>query len=359
MARPEWVSSDGGSRPPRIAYLPNERVEGDQIGPRVALQSLVDDKTVNAVLVLSLVPLGQQLGGRKLALRQLHRELAAFAPTAVLVSHPAGSGIDGGDLRAIRGLPSRPVIGYLEMDPYARVRHDLPPEARACADNADIVWTCGTGSFQRLMREQGSREIRYSGHRKDESRFPALTDPAASRSFAIVSIANRNRPRLPWHRLPGARQRERLMIALSRKYGQRFGLFGRGWEELASNQGPCAYNQQPEILRRGLISVNWDHFPREPQYFSDRLPISLSAGIPHITTWHPGFGSVFPDAAAHGLFLEDSISSVMRRVHILLERPTAELEAMGRRAALLSESFGQLAEMRRVFMELAAVWAVP
>ena len=73
------------------------------------------------------------------------------------------------------------------------------------------------------------------------------------------------------------------------------------------------------------ISANWDHCPGRDGYFSNRLPISLFAGRPHVTTrplntgWLPG-----PEC---GLHLVDSITEAVDRVTDALERAGAVVRA--------------------------------
>ena len=61
------------------------------------------------------------------------------------------------------------------------------------------------------------------------------------------------------------------------------------------------FNRQGEVIRDSWISVNWHHFDKIPMYSSDRLPISLACGIPHITNYQPGYEHVYDKIP--GLFI--------------------------------------------------------
>jgi spore maturation protein CgeB len=52
------------------------------------------------------------------------------------------------------------------------------------------------------------------------------------------------------------------------------------------------------------MSVNWGQFDEIGMYCSDRLPISLACGVPHITNYQPGYEHVY--ANIPGLFIVKS-----------------------------------------------------
>jgi len=117
-----------------------------------------------------------------------------------------------------------------------------------------------------------------------------------------------------------------------------------------------AFDRQTDEIRRGRISANWDHFPRMPDYGSDRLAISLLAGRPHVTTRHPG-GEWLPGEDM-GLFQEPSPKLVYERVANLLDVDPAITNRMGsaaRRWALhrLSHREGARYILSRVLTDVA------
>jgi hypothetical protein len=101
---------------------------------------------------------------------------------------------------------------------------------------------------------------------------------------------------------------------------------GAGWPQ-GWSEGRIAYARQVDELRKERVSANWDHWPRIPDYTSDRLPISLIAGRPHVTTRHPG-GEWLPGHDL-GLFQELSPRLVHHRVRNLLEMDPAVTYQLG------------------------------
>jgi hypothetical protein len=132
--------------------------------------------------------------------------------------------------------------------------------------------------------------------------------------------------RLKWITLPGGKQRADLATRLTREFGGRFGLYGAGWRGLPS-QGPVAFTEQERVIQSARLSVNWDHFHSYPYYFSDRLPISLAAGVPHVTSYHPGYEQFF--SGCPGLYWVRSVAELIDCVRWLLCKSDAELLEQG------------------------------
>ena len=75
------------------------------------------------------------------------------------------------------------------------------------------------------------------------------------------------------------------------------------------------------------MSANWDHFPKHESYASDRLPVSMLAARPHVTTAHRGFEWLPGEEA--GLFLASSPAEVRDRVVALSRAAPGDVIAMG------------------------------
>jgi hypothetical protein len=340
----------------RLLYLPNEGVEGDQFGFRAAVNDAVRVGLLAAAEVFS--PLARLRAGvaQETMRGDLHRHAAVFKPTIILVQHPAGTGLRSTDFARLKQAGDQALLAYHEDDPYSRIRQPLPPEARAAARACDVAYTCGTGRFPAVLRRFGSGDVRYSRHCFDETRFPVDVGPAAGvPRWDCVMIANRNHSLRPWRVLPGARQRIDLVDRLTARFGSRFAVFGSGWIS-PSAAGPVGYDQQHAILKQARVSVNWDHFPTEPMYYSDRLPISLAAGVPHVTTWHEGYADLFGAPARSGLFWAPSVKRLVSVVEDLVQRPAVELEMLGKAAATFASAhLSQSAEYRRLLSELVGL----
>ncbi|WP_062379502.1 glycosyltransferase family protein [Demequina pelophila] len=185
---------------------------------------------------------------------------------------------------------------YYEGDPYGLVRHGLPWVAQRVGRRASIVFTVGTGAFRRNFTRAGARDVRWVPSAFDYVHVGPEPSPPVSRTVDFVMIANRHMPRTPLRLLPGARQRAQFVELMTSEFGDTFQVWGRGWTG-PSAQGSLDYSRQASAVQSAWFSVNWDHFPQEPRYFSNRLPIALATGSFHLTTAHPGYAALFEGVA--------------------------------------------------------------
>lgn len=276
--------------PTRVLVIANETQEQPQRSTRRALAALVSLGVIDAASVFSL-RMRVKATGTDAALRALLARIDEFDPTIVVAYHPAATGFYGDHWRAAREATGAYFL-YYEGDPYARVRHSLPQEARALARVADEVVTVGSGVFADNFRRADARRVTWSPSRYNPASV-TTTPPLTRRSTDIVMIANRSSSRLPTRTIPGARQRIEFVRLMERRFGSRFAIYGAGWTGPAA-RGVLPFWEQSAAIADSWLTVNWDHFPHEPHYFSNRLPISLASSSVHLTGLHPGYSEIFP-----------------------------------------------------------------
>jgi hypothetical protein len=194
----------------------------------------------------------------------------------------------------------------------------------------------GLEPMSSLMRRHGARDVRLLLHNYDNVRSGTAWDPPLSRPYDVVMIANSTRRRILRTYIPGGRRRAKLARRLSERFGKSFALFGTGWDGLESARGPIPFFQQEKTIRNAWISVNWDHFDGITYYSSDRLPISLAAGIVHVTTYHKGYEFLFKSCP--GLYAVKSVEEAVCCVEWLLSRPKEELIGEGLAAKAWAET---------------------
>ena len=278
-------------RPPRILYLPNEPGDFVQRGPRRALGGLLDAGLIEDVRFVSLLHRVRVGDGpaERARLLQIVRE---FKPTIVLLGKPAGTGLRSRDIQAWRSVADFKFV-ITDMDPYHWYFKRLSPDGRALAPYADIVFVPGSSLFVRNYRRAGAKDVRWNPHTYDPSSFGRLEITAETVTHDVVLIGSLIPSRFGrLRRYPGSVDRGRLAAELKHQFGSSSAVFGTGWaEEIGS--GVIPFHDQERAIRSAWVTANWDHFPAEPHYFSDRLPISLASGTVHFTTWHPGFDELF------------------------------------------------------------------
>ncbi len=310
----------------RVSYWPNEpTVQGApflQSGARTAFQYLLASGQIQHLAVFSYRQIGMDFEAAA------HAHLVSSAPDIIFVQHVTQARLPHGFWSRLRHRFPHITIVYHDEDPYDRRIKRIDRDMKDMLAVSDLVLVSGLGDLFAQYRALTSAQLRYLPHSFDTERF-ASADPAATQKTAqVVMIANRGTRRLLRSLyLPGGRNRARLAQRLTAHYGYDFALYGTGWHNLPSARGPVPFDQQQAAIQSGRISVNWDHFDTLPYYSSDRLPIALAAGVPHVTSHHPGYQFLFPDCP--GLYALKTVDELVDCVHWLLSRPADELAAKG------------------------------
>jgi len=319
----------------RLLYLPNEASLDDisrQIGPRKAFQHLGDVGELEALRIYSFLHEANESGDPGKVRREILESAADFRPDILFWQHVDHFSVDDAfiaDLRA--AVPSCRLV-YHEADPYARHIKRINENMKVLFRHADLVVMSGVGSFFSIAREAGARRLLYSRQHFDNVRSGRSWEPTLDRPNDLVMIANAvGSIKIPGRRFPGSRNRVELGRRLSRIFGERFCLHGNGWEGLSSDRGRLPFDRQEVTLRSAWLSVNWQHFDREPYYFSNRVPISMAAGVPHVTNYQPGYERIFKDCEG-GLYFAETVGEAVELVEYLLSRPREFLIDEGRKA---------------------------
>lgn len=347
------AAASGGWPPLRLLHLPNEETPGFQVGPREAYEAMRAGGELSAYEAIPFLHEAARHGAATCLERVLERA-GALQPDLILWQHVGRFPVDAAWLRRLREHAPQALLVYHEGDVYGRRVKPLPPAVQAFAAAADVVSLVGMGELAALFRAHGARRIVWSPHSFDSQRCDQPWTPTRERGLDVLMIGNRVTSRLPWRSLPGARERLALARSLHRRLGARFAVHGAGWDGEPYARGPLPFERQEGAIRNAWLTVSWDHFDRVPYYFSDRVPIALAAGVPHLTNRQPGYEQVFPDGC--GLLHADGVESLADLVEILLSRPRAELIALGERASAFARE--RLAA-RRVYRDLVLAVAGP
>jgi hypothetical protein len=283
----------------RLFYLPNEGAENDQVGPRRAFERSLAEGGLSAYQAYSYLVRAKALGAHRAALGELFDTARAFAPDVIFVQHMTDSyPVDQAYLRKLKSLPSRPRLVLWEGDAFGRNIKKLDATLRAIMGESDITFLVGLGYLADAARAAGASKVRFAPHSYDSVRFDQPWEPARQRPLDAVMIANLHSiKRIPGLYLPGGRQRKQLAHVFHQRLGERFAVYGggAGWKHESYARGPIDFHQQGDTIRSAWMSVAWDHFDDLPMYSSDRLPISLACGVPHLTNYQPGYELVFGD----------------------------------------------------------------
>lgn len=295
----------------RVAYITPERELGTARGKRRAFAQLEAAGLLDAVTVIS-PELRRLIDG---GTGGLLSEVRAFRPSIIFLEHPSSRMLTSADLRGLRTVPGARLVVY-EMDVYDRHRKKYPAVLREAAALSDVILTPGASTQLTDYRRFGARHAVWQPSSFNPADFglrPIYRIP----SHDVVMIANDSSSRAPFRSMPGSRQRVRLVQGLHRRFGDRFALYGSGWPKGLS-RGPIGFMEQERVIQQGRISVNFDHYPHEAMFFSNRLPITLASGSVHVTTAHAGYEKIFARHTGEFLHLHVSPAKIIDRVESLL-----------------------------------------
>lgn len=319
----------------RWFYLPNEEIEGDQIGPRMAFEKLHAEGMFSVYQAYSYLVEKKKAASLREAQEALVEAARAFAPDVIFAQHINHAyPVDRAFMRRLKELPSRPRLVIHEGDPYNRWRKPIGASLAATFAEADIVVLVGLGSLADLAFEAGARKIRFIPHSYDSRRFGTPWTPTRTRKWDAVMIANCvNYRRIPGVYLPGGRQRIQSADALYRALGDRLAVFGigKGWAGKPYAKGALPFDHQVNAVRDAWMTVNWQQFPEISMYSSDRLSIGLACGVPHITNRQEGYPHVFDQIP--GCYLVHSPREMRDVALYLLSLPVERRIEIGEQAA--------------------------
>jgi hypothetical protein len=308
---------------PVVLHLSNEPSPGPNLGFGSDFGELAAESLLHHVPVTPLEYLPQGLSH---ALREVSRRAVEAKPDLLFVQSPHGFPWTRESVARLLRQAGDPLVVYWEGDGWGG-RKALTDASKAWLHHSDTVFSVALGPQAELLGRHTRRPVRYVCHIMPTwLQTPGPVTSIEDAEHDVTHIGGCYMRLGLFEHIAGARARRRLVRRLAREHRHRFVVHGPGWRG-PNARGRLAYEEQVRALRQSRLSANWEHFPHHPGYFSDRLPISLYAGRPHVSsrppgvTWLPG-----PD---RGLHLVDSVDEAVCRVRDLLRTDPAELHAAG------------------------------
>lgn len=206
---------------------------------------------------------------------------------------------------------------YWEGDPWHRAK-PMTTEMGWWMSAADVVFTTAGPPQATDYLRAGAHVVFHIANTYCHIKFARCEEeaPRPVESSRVTMIGS-NLMRIPGLTgVPGSLRRAELALRLTRSVNE-FDLRGHGWTRLGLSASVLPYGAQADHIRAGALSVVWDHWPYLPDYSSDRLPIALIAGRPHVTVRHPGM--VWAPAESQGLFQRSTPAAIVGTVEELLE----------------------------------------
>lgn len=327
------MSEDKNSKPLRLLYLPNENNVITQAGPRAAFDKMHKANLLDDYKIFSYLIEAQKLESTDKWAQRFLSIVIDFQPTIIFWQHISRFPITENLLIQLQNLPFKPFLVYHECDIYGKRIKRLTSPMKILTRNSDITFLVGLGEHAELFRKAGAKKVIFAPWCADTELFGKKWDPYEPGRKDVVMIGNRFTSKYPLLqnidalRLPGAVLREQLAQQLYKRIGKRFKVYGRGWENFPFSAGSIAFKDQELVLRKHLLSVNWDHFPDTPFYFSDRLPNTLLSGVAHTTNYHPGYDLMFKNGEQLAYY--HSVTEAVDLIDWMLTQPINFLIDMG------------------------------
>ncbi len=232
-------------------------------------------------------------------------------------------------IQRLKKLRCRPTIFTSLGDGFGRLTNRTPKSFRVASSIADISFLTGMGYLAEQLKQWGSRNLVLMPNGCCQVRFSS--EPATSETeqeFDVAFVGSRMHSRNPaGHFFWVGRKRLEFVAAFTKRYGKRFGLFGKGWEENASWQGPIPYARQHEAYWRAAVAVGGMPNANHDYYTSDRPFIAIASGVPLVDYAVKGVERILIPGLEW--WPADSISSLIRECDKLLDLPHSERIRLG------------------------------
>lgn len=319
----------------KLFHLPNERTPDRnrmELTSRKAFENLLMSGELTDYKVYSFLYESKVKGIDK-AENEIIKTVLEMQPDIIYWQHISDFNPSDKFYRKLKKSCSKTFFIYQDEDAYSKFVKPITKEMKRVIRVADLNLTSGTGNFIDHFNDAGSKKTQYFPHCFDSERTPKVWEPEKNRNIPIVMIGSMFHSKIPGKYLPGARKRKKLAINMDKRFGESFYLYGNGWDryKLSSFRGFLPFYDQFKTLKNSWISVIWDHFDQEPCYSSDRLPITMASGTPHITSWHPGYELMFKNCKG-GLYFAKSPKEAVEIATYLLSQPPEFLIDEGKKA---------------------------
>ncbi len=241
-------------------------------------------------------------------------------------------------INALKELPSKPTVITSAGDGFSDDWHspDYPKCFKIASTCADIAFSTQMGKAADKMMRWGAKCVVYVPNSLCPVRFTNHSiDPTAHKfDFDVVMVGSRNHG--VWYHpfsrnFKMAKIRTQMVKALCDHFGRRFGLFGRGWDGMISNQGPAPFDEQQKYFQRGRVLVGGNPYSFSDYYSSNRVFFEIASGVPTVELKVNRLDKVLRDGDQ--VYFADNVEGIVAKCEELLKQDPVTLYAKAARAA--------------------------
>lgn len=312
----------------RLLLILNEHPEGAHDDVHRSLAQLQQEKLLHAYLVYPYLARMKSGLNSKDVVTEIIEKARDFQPTAILWASAELIKIDLASIEVLKNLTSKPVFGYWDGDMYQDPYNPIPKNLAKLIQNCQVSFWPGYSNSLEKLKKIGCRDLRYAPSATDEFRFGKLRTNDTEIKYDVALVGNRVSSRFPWRRWPGARWREEIVMFLTKKLGDRFAVFGNGWN-VSSAKGPIPFKEQYKAYHQSRVVVAVNNLPTD-YVFSNRLPIVLSSGVPLVHNYENGFEDIFQNSL-NPIFFKTT-EEAWKKISNLLEKEQSKLNQISESA---------------------------
>lgn len=256
-----------------------------------------------------------------------------YQPDILLWNQVSGTSLSKKFLTSLRRSIPDAVLIQETVDTYSSL-----PSAMVDVGRVFDLTLAGCGGLIPELKKRGCKNVILFPEKADHVRFGHSAANGNSKKYDVVMIANRLKSRNPFHafkwpgmdpmyHMDGQKLRDQLVKRFSERFGERFAIFGNGWDGFKSAKGPLKFGDQEVVLQSSRISLGTNNYNNVSYYFSNRVPNSLIAGVPHLCKRSKGLEMFFRDK--EHCFYFDTVEEALNVAEWLLKQPDSYLSEIG------------------------------
>lgn len=341
----------------RLLYLPVEAKEGDQRARRKIFTDMVKEGRLEALEIFSYRIYGRANGG-KLMCQKIFELARDFQADAIYWQGVWYVGpLDEEALAQLKNLPSKPAICNENGDPFGNFWVvPYPKSLLSLIKYTDVCFNAGLGRAAGYFKKKGAKYVYLLPHGYDNVSFGDEFPEVAEYKNDVVMIANQWTSRRPFASAPGASTRPALIKALEEEFGDRFALYGKGWDKFSCSRGSIDFFEQTNVYNSSRVAIGLPQFSDIDYYESNRPFNTIATGTPYVSGYSSKFEEILMDRVHCHYF--KTPQEAVDKVKWLLSLPGQQRIEMGRKAAEYVRSNHTVRHRMEILITiLEGVWA--
>jgi hypothetical protein len=251
-------------------------------------------------------------------------ESKEFEPHFILWSHTANLKTSLSDLARIKKILPRTIMGYWDGDIYQTPYKKLPKNVIHLSQVCDVVFCQGFGAMTKKLKTKGCNNIHFVPASTSAHRFKA-SDDSRNIEYDVVMIGNKIIRKNPLLTMPGTRLRIKLVKRFYKEFGERFAVYGQGWKGPFA-KGVLPFSDQATAYQKARLVLGNNNLHAQ-YYFSNRLPIALSSGVPVLYNLEHDVDSIFPNNTP--IWFTDPTDAIAK-AKMMLSKSQSERDELGK-----------------------------